>query len=53
MCRCGVQGHGLVVDLAVLSLWLNLMILKVFPKKLRIINGSMILWLSIAYPDNF
>jgi len=39
MCRCGAQGHGLVVDLAVLGMWLDSMILKFFSS----LNGSMIL----------
>jgi len=30
MCGCGAQEHGLVMDLAVLGLWLHFMILKVF-----------------------
>lgn len=29
-CRWGAQGHGLVVDMSVLGLQLDLMILKVF-----------------------
>ncbi|KAK4825110.1 LOW QUALITY PROTEIN: hypothetical protein QYF61_024001 [Mycteria americana] len=38
-CRCGAQGHGLVVDLAVLGLRLDSMILKVFSN----LNDSLIL----------
>lgn len=30
MCRHGTWGHGFVVDLAMLGLWLDLMILKAF-----------------------
>lgn len=29
MCKCGAWGHGLVVDLAVVGLLLDLIILKV------------------------
>lgn len=39
MCKCGSGGHGLVVELAVLGYWLDLMILAVFPN----CNGSVIL----------
>lgn len=38
MCRCGAQKHALMVELAVLGLWLNLMLLRVFPN----LKGSMI-----------
>lgn len=36
MCTCGAQEHGLVADLAVIGLQLNLVILKVF----SILNDS-------------
>ena len=39
MCRRSAQGHGLVVDLAVLGLQLDSMILKVFSN----LNYSVIL----------
>jgi len=40
MSRYGTYGHGLVVDLAVLGLWWDLMILKVFSN----LNDSMKHW---------
>lgn len=30
MCSCVIQGHSLMMDLALLDLWLDSMILKVF-----------------------
>jgi len=38
ICRCGTSGRGLVVDLALLGIWLDSMILKVYSN----LSGSMI-----------
>jgi len=38
-CRCGTYGCSLVMDLAVLDLWFDFMILKLFSS----LNNSMIL----------
>lgn len=39
MCRCGTQGHGLVVDFALLRLMVGSVIIKAFSN----LNNSMIL----------
>lgn len=44
MCKCGTEGHGLVVDLVVLDKQLDLMVLKVFSS----LKNSEILYIVAA-----
>lgn len=48
MCRCAVEGHGFVVDLAVLGSWLGSMILKIFQPECLHDSESKVLALQLC-----